>query len=233
MRTSRRRRTSRGPARRRRLTSRGARRHVSRNPIPPAPTYTNQRAWRHWASVTFARGTSIITREPLLGFILTPGQAYVATTVTIPAGTKGVVREIRLGNAPEEFNVTLDFLPSWSVSPGSWTAIYASQIEETLEPLDDNWGPAPRPLGRWQLPASQRSWLKPNGREWTLTSRSMPLRIVGPATVKGVSCGTCRAPILLDPESDKHFACAHGHAVSTNDVYRAQYAVASRERWPE
>jgi hypothetical protein len=86
----------------------------------------------------------------------------VATTIEIPAGAKGVVREIRLGSAPGEFNITLDFLPSAYVPAGAWTSIYADQIEDTLHPLDDNWGPAPRPIGRQHLPTSQRSWLKPN-----------------------------------------------------------------------
>lgn len=179
--------------------------------------------------MTFARGTSIKTREALLGFVLTPGQAYVATTIEIPAGTKGVVREVRLGGDPGEFHITMDFLPSMHVPVGAWTSIYADQIEETLEPLDDNWGQPPRPLGRQHLPASQRSWLKPNPAVELVDAHGVRLRrTVHGTEAVGVACKYCQTPLVpLPPEwaarRREDYTCAYGnHGFSASEVRAAQ-----------
>lgn len=168
MRTSRRkqRRTSRNPRRRRhRLTS--------RNPIPKPPSASNYRAWWHWISKTFAPGTTVMAKEPLLGYLHTPNTQtrpkYVVTTVDIPVGAKGVVTDCHQSTNEGTYPsyIRMEFFPSWQVPAGTWALVYVSgddrdAVEDTIEALDDNWGPAPRPLGRHALPRAQRSWLKPN-----------------------------------------------------------------------
>jgi len=153
------RRTSRNPERRR----------TSRNPVPPAPSHSNWRAWWQWVSTTFAPGTTVMVRETVLGYVHTPAMQpkYVLTTVDVPAGSKGQVTELSGASAFTDAYMRVEFSPSAYVPAGTWAILYLAgrdrdEIEHVLQPLDDNWGQPPRPLGRQHLPTSQRSWLKPN-----------------------------------------------------------------------
>lgn len=145
---------------------------LDENPVPPPPSRPADQ-W-DWAKKTFPVGSSVVFGAPLTVF---PGQ--------VPVGTKGVVvghdradvqtpailvelYPPQVGTSPAELVAFDDALRSYGIRSRGvkdyplWVWLEDIVRQGMLRPLTDTWGSGPAPLGRHQLPRSQRSPLKPN-----------------------------------------------------------------------
>lgn len=169
--------------RRKRKTSRGLR----ANTVPPPPT--GRHDLRDWISRTFAPGTAVRLKKTAWATV----HGADDDSAKLPTGTVGTVSHVKYGGTTVvvEGNLSVPMFASSSVYRFE-TDFGADEVDEYLEPLDDNWGPLVIPSKRsygagWTPKPPRYKGTRPNGRRTSRMARNVATSVPMPSDSQPLS----------------------------------------------